>query len=79
MARLGPAIHVLVEAQESTTVKLQNLTGIGLMGHIKSRYASACRFTPRLYPVERVEGVNLAGDKAEIADEQVAAERPETG
>jgi hypothetical protein len=26
-------------------------------------------------PVERVEGVNLAGDKAEIADQQVAAGR----
>jgi hypothetical protein len=36
MARLGPAIHVLVVAQESTTVKLQSLTGIGLMGHIKA-------------------------------------------
>jgi hypothetical protein len=30
-------------------------------------------------PVERVEGVNLAGDKAEIADQQVAAERTEIG
>jgi hypothetical protein len=49
MARLGPAIHVLVVAQESTTVKLQSLTGIGLMGHIKSRYASARPFTPRLF------------------------------
>jgi hypothetical protein len=43
MARLGPAIHVLVEAQESTTVKLQSLTGIGLMGHIQ---ISLCERAP---------------------------------
>jgi len=54
MARLCPAIHVLVVAQESTTVKLQSLTGIGPMGHIKSRYASARRFTPRLTAGESV-------------------------
>ena len=30
-------------------------------------------------PVERVEGVNLAGDEAEIADQQVVRERTETG
>ena len=39
MARLGPAIHVLVVAQESTTVKLQSLTGIGLMTHVSTKEA----------------------------------------
>jgi hypothetical protein len=59
MARLGPAIHVLVVAQESTTVKLQSLTGIGLMGHIKSRYASARRFTPRLLLTQDLTAASL--------------------
>jgi hypothetical protein len=43
MARLGPAIHVLVVAQESTTVKLQSLTGIGLMGPITCCLAEELR------------------------------------